>query len=86
MATLQKLIELARTFPSLARRTISTPDDLDTVARDPSNGSGVRHAARFLLYVWTAGGYTWDMAQSWGCWDQHHRTAWKGWAADPWFG
>lgn len=84
-----RLVALARTFPSLAdpaKRPIRTAEDLEQIARDQSNGSGVRQAAAFLLYVWTSGAYAWDLARGWGAWDDRHRDAWKAWATDPWFG
>ncbi len=82
-----KLVDLAMSFPSLATRKIEGPEELEAIATDPGNGTGVRCAARFCLYVWTQNKHHgWDLADSWKRWDDKHRAAWQAWAAAPWWG
>ncbi len=61
---------------------------LRAIAIDTENGSGVRHAARFVLSVYetrTAAPFVFEHRQAWGCWDDKHRAAYQAWAAAPWW-
>jgi hypothetical protein len=85
-----KIAELAETFPTLrdARIRPWDADAFDAWACDQL-GSGLQHAARFVLAVWAVDA-TWRMGRfdamnALGTWDAEHRSAFLAWANSPWF-
>lgn len=85
------MIGLARRFPSMRGAPGIdpwNPEHLNAWAAGPAS-SGERHAAQFLLALWDssaeweAGHF--DALEALGAWDLSHRTAFLGWAADPWW-
>lgn len=66
-----------------------SPIALDNWANHPIRGDASRYAAQFVLSVW-------DYTMNWKCgrfdmtkalrkWDAANMTAWKRWAANPWW-
>lgn len=93
----QKILELARSFPTLRDAPIESkdypgeldPEKLDQWNCGPEPGSGATAAARFILSVfndsveWKSGKF--DLHQSLGCWDSYHRAAFARWVSEPWW-
>lgn len=80
----KNLQALAESFPTLRNH----PGEfsialLRHIAEDPYASSGKRYAAQFCLHVWN--GEPFDLCRAIGKWDREHLTAWKKWAADPYF-
>lgn len=85
-----KIAELAETFPTLRGAPLRpwNSEAFDAWAAQ-QYGSGLAHAARFVLAVW-ANNAQWrigkfDAVNALGTWDAEHRSAFLAWAASPWF-
>jgi len=84
-----RIIELARSFPSLDRTNLL--DNWDAVKLDRWASGGVSHgekiAAQFVLSVWNdreewqCGKF--DVFEAYDVWDHHHWQAFATWATKP---
>lgn len=88
---MQKMEALALSFPSLERAAGVSPWDAEAFAAwaaGPAPSQGMRCAAQFVLTVWNhyveweCGRF--DVMEALSCWDDRHRAAFLGWAANPW--
>jgi hypothetical protein len=88
-----KIIELARTFPSL-KRVLDELKPFDAPAFDRRASGGLSHGervtAQFLLAVWDPDYDDWqcgrfDVMEALRVWDEPHRAAFLDWARDPWW-
>jgi len=85
-----RLLQLAETFPTLAKREPASVAELARIARDPNVGRGARAAARFVWSVWDGTtmappDLAFNLREAWGAWDSAHRAAWQAWASNPWW-
>ncbi len=86
-----KMLELARAFPSLhdcplVRWDAATFDDWAT---DACDDDAARHAARFVLSLWNDA-WPWrvgrfDVTRAVRKWDDEHRAVVIGWTREPWW-
>lgn len=93
----RQMLDLVRSFHALERSDCESkqyPGEFDPVrfakwAKAYTPGSGARHAARFVLAVWSNrsswGLGRFDVMEALGCWDNAHRAAFMAWAKDPWW-
>jgi hypothetical protein len=82
---MDRVVALARTFPSLEGRSVESLEDLYRVADDQQSGTGSKWAALFCLSVCGRDGRMFCHRAAWGSWDDKHRAAWQAWAAKPWW-
>lgn len=88
-----RIMQLAVSFPCLRLAPGISEGRWDAVALDnwaaSGASSGEKHAARFVLGVWSpyeawrAGSF--DVFDAVQVWDEQHRAAFQCWVADPWF-
>ena len=86
----KKIVQLARTFPTLEKAPLEPWDAqaFDAWALQQA-GSGLLHAARFVLAVWACR-YPWqigpfDAVSAIAAWDAAHRGAFVQWCTVPWW-
>lgn len=87
-STIQKIIDLAQTFPSLRDHQAVLDWDVNALmewAKVASHGEAL--AVRFILRVWNqfeewdCGGF--DVFEALGTWDAEHWAAFRAWANNP---
>lgn len=90
---LERVVELARTFPSLADNAILDAFDadvFDTWASGNDCTGQAFFAAQFVLQVVSAGEHwetgTFNAVLAMLAWDEAHRAAFLAWARAPWGG
>ena len=85
-----KIGELAKAFPTLNNAPLQpwNAETFDSWACE-QGGSGLQHAARFVLAVWAIDA-TWrigrfDAMNALAAWDETHRKAFAAWCSSPWW-
>jgi len=85
------IVALARSFPSVAHAPGLDPWDPGAFAAwaaGPAPSTGAQHAARFVLSVWSCGGWSeppgrFDLVKAWKVWDDAHCAAALRWLRRP---
>jgi hypothetical protein len=81
----ERLLSLARTFPTLAARGVASIQDVILVMDNNALSPAARRSANFVLSVWNVTRYPCDQRRCWMAWDDAHREAFKAWGRDPWW-